>query len=223
MRQIALALMVAGVVPVAVAQKPGGFKLGKDIRLFNGKDMTGWTFYLTDPNLKMADVWSVDPKEKIIICKGQPAGYIRTNQEYSDFVLELEWRFSPVTRQAGNSGVLLRMVGPDKVWPRSIEAQLMSGSAGDIWLIDEAKLNTPPDRVDRDTPRHRLQSSSNEKPIGEWNTYQIICRGGHVVLKVNGLVLNEGTGADLLKGRICLQSEGAEIHFRNIRLRPILK
>ncbi len=71
----------------------------------------------------MEDVWSVDPAEGIIICKGKPAGYIRTQADYTNYVLRLEWRFNPVTKKAGNSGVLLRIVGPDKVWPKSVEAR----------------------------------------------------------------------------------------------------
>jgi hypothetical protein len=62
-----------------------------------------------------------------------------------------------------------------------------------------------------------------EKPIGEWNEYEIIVDGERVVLKVNGQIVNEGAGAEVVPGKICLQSEGAEIHFRNIRLVPILK
>jgi hypothetical protein len=196
---------------------------GKEIKLFNGKDFTGWTFYLADPNAKMEDVWSIDPKEGIIICKGHPLGYLRTEKDYTNYILRLEWRFNPITKQAGNSGVLLRIVGPDKVWPKSIEAQLQSGSAGDIWLIDNARLDTPEERVDKGTPRHRLHTRENEKPIGEWNTYEIICDGGSITLKVNGETLNQGTNAEAVAGKIGLQSEGAEIHFRNIRLIPLKK
>ncbi|NUQ70479.1 MAG: DUF1080 domain-containing protein [Chthonomonadales bacterium] len=206
-----------------MAQKAERLKLGKEIQLFNGKDLRGWTPFLSDPNVPASDVWTVDTAEKILICRGNPAGYIKTDREYSDFILRLEWRFNPITRQAGNSGVLLRMVGKDMIWPRSIEAQLQSEAAGDFWLIEGARLDTPPERVDQGTPRHRLRTRTNEKPIGEWNTYEILCHGDRVVLKVNGETVNEGTGADLLSGRIGLQSEGSEIHFRNIRLRPIRK
>ena len=136
-------------------------------------------------------------------------------------MLKLEWRFNPVTKQAGNSGVLLRVVGPDKVWPKSVEAQLQSGAAGDFWLIDNARLDTRPDLVDQGTPRHRVRTKTNEKPIGEWNEYEITVVGGMVSLKVNGEVLNEGTNAEEVPGKIALQSEGSEIHFRNIRLTPI--
>lgn len=217
-----LTLMLAILVslPAVAQEKP--LKLGKEIKLFNGKDLSGWTYYLTDSNKKMSDVWSVDPKEKIIICKGNPAGYIRTEKKYTNYVLKLQWRFNPVTRQAGNSGVLLRVVGEDKVWPRSVEAQLMSGQAGDFWLIDGAPLTTPKERVNPGAERNRIRIKTNEKPIGEWNEYEIVVNGGKVTLKVNGEVLNEGTDAEEVAGYIALQSEGSEIHFRNIVLREIL-
>jgi len=222
-RFVLAALLAALVGAAALAYQPPRAKLGKQIKLFNGKDFTGWTHYLSDSAVPMSDVWSVDATEKAIVCLGNPAGYIRTVKDYSNFNLKLEWRFSPVTKRAGNSGVLLRIVGPDKVWPKCIEAQLMSGNAGDFWLIDEARLITPPERVDPNTPRHRLRSGTNEKAIGEWNSYDITCDGGKVWLKVNGELLNQGTGADIAAGKIGLQSEGSEIHFRNIRLTPILR
>jgi hypothetical protein len=210
-----------------LAQNPSNgerpLKRGKEIRLFNGRDFSGWTYFLSDPNARWQDVWSVDAKEKAIVCKGNPAGYIRTVADYTNYVLKLEWRFSPVTKQAGNSGVLLRLVGPDKIWPRSVEAQLHSGAAGDFWLIDGSPLTTPEERVDKSAPRHRLRTRTNEKPIGEWNTYEITCDRGRITLKVNGEVLNEGTGAEEVAGKIGLQSEGSEIHFRNIRLIPLGK
>lgn len=202
--------------------EPGGQRRRpREIRLFNGKDLTGWTYYLADRSAKREDVWSIDAKEGILICKGHPIGYIRTEKDYTNYILKLEWRFNPVTKQAGNSGVLLRLVGEDKIWPRSVEAQLQSGAAGDFWLIDGAPLQTPPERVDTGTPRHRLRTRTNEKPIGEWNEYEIICDGDKITLKVNGEVLNEGAGAEVVPGKIGLQSEGAEIHFRNIRLMPL--
>ncbi len=217
-----LTLMLATLVSLTAVAQEKPLKLGKEIRLFNGKDLSGWTYYLTDPNKKMLDVWSVDPKEKIIICKGNPAGYIRTEKKYTNYVLKLQWRFNPVTRQAGNSGVLLRVTGEDKVWPRSVEAQLMSGQAGDFWLIDGAPLTTPKERVNPGAERNRIRLKTNEKPIGEWNEYEIVVNGGRITLKVNGEVLNEGTDAEEVAGYIALQSEGAEIHFRNIVLREIL-
>jgi len=219
---VAMAVLTLSCI-VASAQEPAKPTPvpGTEIKLFNGKDFTGWTHYLSDKSKKMEDVWSIDPAESIIICLGNPAGYIRTVDDYTNYVLKVEWRFNPVTKKAGNSGVLLRVVGQDKVWPKSIESQLQSGAAGDFWLIDGALLDTPVERVDKGTPRHRLRTRTNEKPIGEWNEYEITVDGGKVTLKVNGETLNEGINAEEIPGKIALQSEGAEIHFRNIRLTPL--
>ena len=217
--QLAMA-MAASVVCLggAPAGQGSGPARGKEVVLFNGRDLSGWTHYLVEPDLPADRVWTVDRASKVLICKGQPIGYIRTVKDYTNYILKLEWRFSPVTKQAGNSGVLLRVVGEDKVWPKSVEAQLMSGNAGDIWLIDGARLTTPPDRVEG---RRCKAERYNEKPIGEWNQYEITVDGGRISLKVNGMLVNEGTDAEVVPGKIALQSEGAEIHFRNIRLIPL--
>jgi hypothetical protein len=191
------------------------------VPLFNGKDWTGWTHHLRKgkdgAEVKMEEVWSI--ADGVITCKGTPPGYIRTTTDYKDFVLKLQWRFE----KAGNSGVLVRMTGDDKVWPKSCEAQLASGRAGDFWLIDGFKLETPKERVDPKAERHRNHAKANEKPVGEWNDYEITADGGRISLKVNGEVLNEGTGGDEVAGKICLQSEGAVIQFRHIRLKPLGK
>jgi hypothetical protein len=195
---------------------------GNEIKLFNGKDLAGWTFFLdksgpnADGSMKAEDVWKVEGGK--IHCSGVPNGYIRTNADYKDFALTLEWRW---VEKPGNSGVLLRVVGPDKIWPKTIEAQLQSGNAGDFWLMDGAPLDTDPSRTDPKAANHRTKVQAAEKPAGEWNLYEITMHGSWVLLKVNGRVVNEGTGADEVAGKIALQSEGAPIEFRNIRLAPI--
>lgn len=223
-RVIGFAILVLILSVAAHAQKVRiEGKLGKEIPLFNGKDLCGWTYHLADPNVKMEDVWSIDGDHGILICKGRPAGYIRTVADFTNYILRLEWRWAPEDKGFRNSGVLLRMRGEDKIWPKSIEAQLMSGSAGDFWLIDGVKLDTDPARINPNASTNRIKAKMAEKPIGEWNEYEIIVDGDHVVLEINGQIVNEGTGAEVVPGKICLQSEGAEIHFRNIRLTPILK
>ncbi len=190
--------------------------------LFNGQDMSGWQAVLPGGG-SMDDVWSV--KDGVIICKGQPIGYIRTTEKFTNFVLKLQWRFDPA-KGAGNSGVLLRMVGEDKVWPKSVEAQLQSGSAGDFWNIDNFVMTPAKERTNgRNTKRDPIAmkgaGGSVERPLGEWNEYEIICDRGLVVLKVNGVEVNRATDVEVVPGFICLQSEGAEIHFRDIRIAPL--
>jgi hypothetical protein len=120
---------------------------------------------------------------------------------------------------AGNSGVLLRVVGPDQVWPKSIEAQLESRSAGDIWNIGDFPMRAEPSRTDG---RHTTKvSPTNEKPLGEWNNYAILLDHGRLELRVNGEVQNVAQDCEVVAGKIGLQSEGAHIEFRNIRIRAL--
>ncbi|GIV09539.1 MAG: hypothetical protein KatS3mg019_1630 [Fimbriimonadales bacterium] len=185
------------------------------LKLFNGRDLTGWKAYLADANAKMDDVWRVE--NGILICKGSPLGYLYTERDYKNYILRLEWRWAP-DKQPGNSGVLLRVHGEHKIWPRSVEAQLMHMNAGDFWLIDGAPLQTDPAFVDKSAERHRWRKKNAEKPAPEWNQYEIIVYKDRVLLRVNGELVNEGTGAEEIAGKIALQSEGGEIHFRNIEL-----
>lgn len=202
--------------------------------LFNGKDTTGWTFFLRPPaNTPDAkpdpkDTWSV--KDGVLVCTGKPNGYVVTEKEYGDYVLRLKWRF-PKESKGGNSGVLLHCTGEDRVWPNSVEAQLAAGQAGDFWLIaDKAgklpKLDIDAARKDEKNKegRHffRLNKEEKvEKPFGEWNEYEITCKGGDITLVVNGKTVNEGKGGELKKGRIALQSEGAPIEFKDIEIKAI--
>ncbi len=208
-----LADLAAFLVAAPPSQEP---KLGDEVALFNGKDLSGWTFHLADPKAKMEDVWSVS--DGVLRCAGSPVGYIRTEKDYTNFVLTLEWRF-PEGKPPGNSGVLLRMVGPDKVWPKSLEAQLMHRNAGDIWNIDDFPAKTDPARTSGRRTEKLLPT--NEKPIGEWNRYVITLNRGELKLEVNGAVQNTASWCEEVPGKICLQSEGAEIEFRNIRLKPV--
>jgi len=185
----------------------------KTIQLFNGKDLSNWTFVSNDKNAKIQDVFTV--KDGVIHCKGTPIGYIRTNDDYTSYVLKVQWRFA----KPGNSGVLLRVQEPDKVWPKSIECQLHHQNAGDIWVIDNYPIKLDKDRTEG--RRTKKMHPTNEKPLGEWNQYEITADGTKLTLKVNGLVQNEGTDFEVKPGKILLQSEGAEIEFQNIELTPI--
>ena len=190
---------------------PEAGRRGAEVVLFDGKTTTGWGAHLrgvASPD----DVWSV--KDGVLVCGGKPAGYIFTTAKYESFVLKLEWRWPG---KPGNSGVLMRATGEHKVWPRCIEAQLMNGNAGDFWNIGNMPMHVDPGRT---KGRNTKKTHANEKPPGEWNEYEIIVDGSWIQLRVNGKVLNEAWGCEVIAGHICLQSEGAEIHFRNIHLTP---
>lgn len=201
-------------VPASIDSGDRASRLGESVALFDGTSLSGWRGFL--PEGDPAQVWSV--RDGVLVCTGSPVGYLVTDREFENFELTLEWRFDPAKGE-GNSGVLLRIQQPDQVWPKSIEAQLHSKNAGDIWNIGEFPLTPDPSRTDG--RRTRKAHDTNEKPLGEWNRYRIVLDGGHLQLFVNDLLQNEATGAKVISGRIALQSEGAHIEFRNIALRPI--
>jgi len=145
---------------------------------------------------------------------------MRTESAYSDYKLHLEWRWA---EKPTNSGVLLHMTGPDKVWPHSIECQLMHENAGDFWLIGGAAITVDGKRISSSEGPSRApkKHESSEKPAGQWNSYDIYCRGDTVRCYVNGVLQNEGTNASDTSGKICLQSEGSPIEFRNIYIESL--
>jgi hypothetical protein len=186
----------------------------KRIELWNGKDFTGFKFFLEDSTTDPMTVWMI--KDDVIHCTGVPAGYFYTEKEYSNYKLHVEWRWAA---EPGNSGVLLHKQDPDAVWPKSIEAQLKSGNAGDFYLIGGTTMN---EQVDKSNRRVEKKEESSELEAGEWNTYNITCKGDSLIVIVNGVTQNVGSGASVTSGKICLQSEGKPIEFRNIYLDPLM-
>ena len=188
--------------------------------LFNNEDLAGWKPYLGDEDVRPEAVWSV--KDGVIHCKGQPNGYIRTTDVYSDYKLHVEWRWP---EEPINSGVLLHATGEDKVWPRTIEAQLQAGNAGTFILIGAGLGVTVDGKRYQDSSKEFIGISrkhdSSEKPAGQWNSYDIFCVGDKISLYVNGVLQNEATEVTRTSGWICLQSEGSPIEFRNIYIEPV--
>lgn len=186
------------------------------IALFDGSNTDHWSVHTRDAgesSVAESDTWKIE--DGILVCSGQPAGYIFTNEDYVNYILELDWRWSPETKKAGNSGVLLRRVGEHKVWPKSFEAQLYSEHAGDFYSIGGFPMKTAPDRT---KGRHTAHTHANENPVGEWNHYRIVVNAGKVTLEVNGQIVNEAWRVEEVPGQIALQSEGQEIHFKDVRL-----
>jgi len=209
-----------------VCHSVSAFAAEGDIVLFNGKDLTGWTPVLSKPDVKPEEVWSV--KEGVLACrgKGKPSGYLRSvKDDYADYTLRLQWRF-PAGTPGGNSGVLVHASTPNAlgVWPRSLEAQLNHQNAGDIWVIPADTTIVIDNAAERVKGRRNLNlTDDSEKPIGEWNDYEIVCQGDELTIKVNGVLVNHATKCSISKGAICLQAEGADIDFRDIRLTPLKK
>jgi hypothetical protein len=148
--------------------------------LFNGKNLDGWTVFVSDSTVNPEDFFYVN--EGGIETIGVPNGYLRTKKEYSDYHLHVEWRYP---ENPTNSGIFLHTTGPD------------------IWTVNhfQGQLN-----------------ESNEKQAGEWNSYDISCKGSTIELRVNGLLQNVAANCSQSFGNIGLQAEGSKIQFRNLWL-----
>jgi hypothetical protein len=188
---------------------------GKKIILFNGKDLNNWVFKLKDPSVDPATVFTL--KNGVVHISGNPFGYMRTKESYSDYKLHVEWRWPA---EATNSGVFVHAQKPDTIWLKCVECQLQAGNAGDFVCMNGADMS---ERTDKSKPFIKKLSASSEKPTGEWNTMEVICEGNSIEVTVNGVLQNKGTNVNLSEGSICLQSEGRDIEFRNVYLNTLSK
>jgi hypothetical protein len=226
MKPIVVTAGMLVVVTALIALPPGSADEKDDgwIKLFNGKDLSGWTVYL-DPK-KDADPNKVfKVHDGILVCEGMPFGYLITDKEYENYILKVQWRWGKKVHGKGrNSGVFVHVVGPNKIWPKAVEAQLMADHAGDFWLVDKFKLKVDAKRQDPKIAHHYYRMKDPvENVVGDWNQYEITCKGDSIRLVINAQLVNEGSDAELSKGKILLQSEGAEIHFRDVVLKQLPK
>ncbi|HUX95841.1 MAG TPA: DUF1080 domain-containing protein [Bacteroidales bacterium] len=198
-------------------------KKGKDkrdgksetVQLFNGKDLSNWTFFLKDQSVDPNKVFTV--KDGVIHITGDPFGYMRTKEKYSDYRLHVEWRWP---QEATNSGVFVHGQEPDAIWLKCIECQLMAGNAGDFVCMNGADMT---EHTDKSKWVVAKMAASSEKPVGEWNIMEVNCKGNSIEVNVNGVLQNKGTNVNVSSGSICLQSEGKDIQFRNVFITKIKK
>jgi hypothetical protein len=188
--------------------------------LFNGKDLSGWTIFVNDPSFAPEKFFYV--KDGVIETPGVPMGYLRTKKEYSNYRLHVEWCYP---EKATNSGVFLHTNGPDKQWPQHFQCQLKSENAGDFIVNALDESATARDSVYTGTEKVKPIAAklhpSNEKKVGEWNSFDIVCKGDRVEISVNGLLQNVIEKCTMTKGGIGLQAEGSRIQFRNLWIQKI--
>lgn len=189
------------------------------IPLWNGRDLTGLSFTLRDPDkVPLAKAWEAR-KGVLRFPKVDTLGYVRTEKAYGDYHLHVEWRWP---EGEGNSGVMVHIQEPDVIWPGGYEAQLRTGIAGQF-IAFGSTADFEGGEILRARRRKAPLVPSAEKPLGEWNSYDIFCRGDAIEIYVNGLLVNRARGLTLRSGTVALQTEGATIEFRNVWLRPLGK
>ena len=182
--------------------------------IFNGKDLSNWKFVIENDAVPADEVYSVD--DGVITIKGEPLGYMYTKEKFSNYTLELEYRWA---EDASNSGIFVLIEDPTNPFPKGVECQLKAGLAGDLVLLGGSDLNeyTLPEGV-TERPAFpvidKLESSS-EKPTGEWNKAKIVVVDGSITVYINDVLQNRAT-SNAMEGHIGLQSEGEAIQFKNI-------
>jgi hypothetical protein len=220
----AVVSLVVAAAAVAAEPDKDGF-----VPLFNGKDLTGWvpvnvhpkTFYVKDGE---------------IVTTGQPIGYMRTEKQYENFVLEMEWMHVNKDK-VGNSGLFVwgdTLPVPGSPFTRGIEVQVLvnleykdkktgavtASSHGDVFSIQGATCK--PDRPHPTGGMRCIPSEFRAKGGGEWNHYRVTANNGTIKLAVNG---KEVSGVSECKphrkGYLALESEGAECHFRNLKIKEL--
>ena len=202
----------------AAAEKPA-----QEIALLNGKNLDGWSHVLADMNVKKEQVWTM--RDGMLICTGTPIGVLYTEKSYTNFRLMVEYRWAPGAKP-GNSGIMSRLQPDTGALPTTVEVQLAHGSAGDVMGLQGYPIAGGQDRwFEKDSKVAGKISGVKkavgaEKTPGEWNRVEIDARDGHYVVKINGQLVNDVKGVTVKAGRIGLQSEGGEVHFRNVMLTP---
>ena len=184
--------------------------------LWNGTDLAGWTVYVNDAAVDPASVWKA--ADGVLRLATKASGYVKTEKIFSNYHLHVEWRWPKDAPANTNSGVLLHLHGPDAVWPLCFECQLKTGNAGQVVGLG---LDIPDAPMQANRKRAPKLADSSEKPLGEWNTYEIYARGDTIEVFVNGVRQNRVDKLPARAGNIALQLEGFPVDFRNVWLEAL--
>lgn len=194
------------------------------IQLFNGSDLQGWYSFLENIGRDKDPNGNFKVENGVIHIEGRDFGYIATQKSFENYRLKVEFKwgtnqYAPRATGKRDSGILYHFAedAADKIWPTSIECQVQETDCGDIWCVGTDL--TSPNRSAQEWGMKRVfRTEDFERPHGEWNTIEVVARGDTIEHYVNGRLVNSGTNISVKRGKILLQSEGAEIFYRNVEL-----
>ena len=205
----------------------------QSISLFNGKNLEGWHVDVPELDNNPDAINPFIVREGMLVSLGTPNGHLITDASHKNYRLEVEYRFAGIP---GNCGVLVHASTPRalyKMFPKSIEVQMMHENAGDFWcIVEDIEV---PDMVERRGPaetwgitegknRRILNlTDGSEKEVGKWNTMVIECLDREVKVWVNGDLVNYGFNCTVNEGQVAVQAEGSEVEFRKLELTPITR
>lgn len=195
----------------------------KKEQLFRPNDKDAWYSYTPESgrNNDTGNVFDVGKKK--IHVSGKEFGYLSTKKSYGDFHLSLEFKwgekkYPPRENAKRDAGILYHVdyYDGDIIWPRSLEYQIQEGDCGDFWMTDsttivyKGMMTKPGENI------NAVKTLDAEKPHGKWNKAEVIVKGGEITHLLNGKVVNTGSLGSTKSGQIVIQSEGAELYYRNI-------
>jgi hypothetical protein len=182
--------------------------------LFNGKDLSGWKFFLADKSADPKKTFVV--KDGVIEVSGFPNGYLYTDKSFKNYVLSFTWRYPKAqpAKTTMNSGCLMHIQEPHKIWPHSVEPQGRYKDHGKFFFIGFDKDVKNPQNFDEAAQQKAL------KPSHEWNTTEITSKDGAIEVRINGTPVNSGK-SHLTSGPIGFQSEAARIDFKDVKIKVL--
>lgn len=259
---ITYSVNLANAKTISQAADPQQNALPAPIRLFNGKDFTGWYTFIKGKGRNNDPKGVFTIHKKTIRISGEEYGCITTNDEFENYMLIVEFKwgditFEPRINKARDSGILLHSRGKDGgqggVWMNSIECQIIEGGTGDFIVVGDGTSNfslTCPVASEKQGNSYIFDPSGNtvtinkgrinwygrdpdwkdvkgfrgagdiEKPLGKWNRIECIVKDNEIKIYLNKILVNRSVDVQPRKGKIQIQSEGAEIFFRRIDLIP---
>ena len=198
------------------------------LQLFNGKDLAGWHIDVPEMDSSKSATSPFIVRNGLLVSLGTPAGHLITDSIFRNYRLSVRYRFAG---KPGNCGVLVHASTPRalyKMFPQSLEVQMMHENAGDFWCIrEDIELPNMEKRrglkenwgiVEGKERRIINVTDGSEKAVGEWNDMKIECFETTVTVWVNGQLVNQGKNGTANKGQIAIQAEGAEVEFSKIEL-----
>jgi hypothetical protein len=189
-------LLALSICCVAAGQPDEGFT-----PLFNGRDLRGWA---------IENEGKFEVKNGVIFLD-RGAGWLRSEKEYQDFELRLEFRF---VSKGADSGIFLRASKEGKMWPaKNYQVQTMDNES--IAAVYATALARPKSKRDADLMRKARKTG------GEWQSYALILKGDAIEVRLNGALITTATGLTVRPGYIGLQGEGGQLEFKNIRIREL--
>jgi hypothetical protein len=209
-------LLVAAVLSISSNQSFVGAGDDKGFKpLFNGKNLDGWKIFLKDG--KADSEKTIVVKDGEIQVSGFPYGYFYTEKPFKNYIIRYSWTYpkNQPDNTTMNSGLLVHIQEPHKVWPKSIEPQGRYKDHGKLFFIGFDKDAKKESTFDENAQKKALKASD------EWNTTEATVRGdGSIEVRINGVLVSTGK-TELTSGPIGFQSEGARIHFKDIKIKML--